>query len=48
MKKTLVRLLDRVLNRIGRESSDYHDDSLRANQPNERGYQFSYWRALVS
>jgi len=45
MKRILAYLLD--LRKIGHHDTP-HDDRLRANQPNEPYYTFSYWRALVS
>jgi hypothetical protein len=34
--------------RLGKRSESFHNDSLRANQPNEPAYNFGYWRSLVS
>lgn len=34
--------------REARNRDTFHNDRLRANQPNEPYYTFSYWRALVS
>jgi hypothetical protein len=47
MKKILAVLLEYARRRFARERVAFHDDSLRANQP-ERAATFSYWRALVS
>jgi hypothetical protein len=47
MKRFLALLLD-LGRRIGRRSESFHNDSLRANQPNEPAYDFGYWRSLVS
>jgi hypothetical protein len=48
MKKLLAFLLDFARTRTGRNADPFHDDTLRANQPDDRTRSFSYWRALVS
>ncbi len=48
MKKVLTFLLDFARAKMRERATAYHDDSLRANQPNEATQTFSYWRALVS
>lgn len=47
MKKVLAFLLWFDRNRIWPQDS-FHDDTLRANQGQDRGQSFSFWRALVS
>ncbi len=46
MKKALAFLLAFARDRVRPET--YHDDTLRANQGQDRGQTFSFWRALVS
>jgi hypothetical protein len=46
MKKIWAFLF--VIGRLGRGRTGFHDDSLRANQGQNRGQTFSFWRALVS
>lgn len=48
MNRALVVLFNLVRNRIAPKKPAYHNDALRANQPNEPFYNFSYWRSLVS
>jgi hypothetical protein len=47
MKRVLASLLDFISDRIGRENTAFHDDTLRANQGNKPANNFSYWRSLV-
>lgn len=47
MKRFLAFLLD-LGKRIGHRNESFHNDSLRANQPDEPAYNFGYWRSLVS
>lgn len=37
-----------AIGRLGCGRTALHDDSLRANQGQDRGPTFSFWRALVS
>jgi hypothetical protein len=46
MKKIWAFLF--VIGRLGSARTASHDDSLRANQGQNRGQTFSFWRALVS
>jgi hypothetical protein len=48
MKKVLASLLAFVLGRGWAAKQAFHDDSLRANQGQDSGRTFSFWRALVS
>jgi hypothetical protein len=47
MRKLLTILTGIVNARIARAKNPVHNDALRANQPNEPYYSFSYWRSLV-
>ena len=48
MKQILAFLFDMVRKNVSPANDAVHDDSLRANQGQERGQSFSFWRALVS
>jgi hypothetical protein len=48
MKKVLAFLLVFGRDRARPVKEAFHDDTLRANQGQDRGQAFSFWRALVS
>lgn len=48
MKHILALLLAFGRDRIAVKTRSFHDDTLRANQGQDRGQSFSFWRALVS
>jgi hypothetical protein len=45
--KRVLAFISALRARIGRGNEAFHNDALRANQPNEPVYTFSYWRSLV-